>query len=412
MNEHEQDQRELELQLVRRPQDAAVRSRYAALLLQQQMWNEALTQFELLVQAEPSQATAFVGAARCLLAQGNTPEAMQLYSQAHNLEGFVSDPELQAAWENVRPKRGRLHAISTNTDNVVPLVSPSSSRISFDDVAGMEDLKKTLRMQIIEPFQRPGLFARFRKKAGGGVLLYGPPGCGKTMMARAIATECRASFISVGITDVLSAWIGGSEQNLALMFQKARADKPAVLFFDELDALAYSRSKAQSEHTRQTVNEFLSQLDGFEQNNEGALVLAATNMPWDVDSAIKRPGRFEKQIFVPPPDAAARAALFEMKLKQLPCDTIDYRMLAARTEYCSGADVDGIIDAAKEYVLADIIHTGKERNISADDLTRACEGVTPSTLDWLRTARNLVKYGGGDQSYKQVEAYLKNTKFR
>jgi len=140
--------------------------------------------------------------------------------------------------------------------------------------------------------------------SGGGILLYGPPGCGKTMLARAVANECNAAFVAVGISDVLNMWLGESERNLAAQFEKARAQQPCVLFFDELDALAYARSKAGSASARTVVNEFLTQLDGIGRENRGVLVLAATNMPWDVDPAMKRPGRFSRQIFVPPPDLA------------------------------------------------------------------------------------------------------------
>ena len=134
-------------------------------------------------------------------------------------------------------------------------------------------------------------------------MLYGPPGCGKTMMARAIASECNASFTAVGISDILNMWVGQSERNLAGLFDKARSEAPAVLFFDELDALAFARNKAHSDHTRTLVNEFLNQLDGMAGQNDKLLVLAATNMPWDVDEAMKRPGRFDRQVFVPPPDS-------------------------------------------------------------------------------------------------------------
>jgi SpoVK/Ycf46/Vps4 family AAA+-type ATPase len=242
------------------------------------------------------------------------------------------------------------------------------------------------------------------------LLLYGPPGCGKTLMARAIATECDATFIPVGISDILSMWIGQSEGNLAALFDKARSYRPAVLFFDELDALAYSRSKAQSDHTRSTVNEFLNQLDGMGGDNEHVLILAATNMPWDVDPAMKRPGRFDRSIFVPPPDAASRAEMFRTKLVDVPIGELDYQSLAKVSEYASGADVDGIIDEAKDRVLADIMDGGEERVITQQDLLAAAGEIEPSTLDWLRTARNLVKYGGSDRSYKDVEAYLKKVR--
>jgi SpoVK/Ycf46/Vps4 family AAA+-type ATPase len=278
------------------------------------------------------------------------------------------------------------------------------------DVVGMEQLKKTLRLQIIEPFRNPGVFQRFRKKSGGGVMLYGPPGCGKTMIARAIATECGAEFESVGISDVLNMWIGESERNLADLFEKARSRRPCVLFFDELDALAYSRSKASSGAAHTVVNEFLAQLDGFADDNEGLLVLAATNMPWDVDPAMLRPGRFSRQVFVPPPDATARRQIIELRLQDIPCADIDSDIIAARTEFFSGADIDGLLDIAKETVIADILDSGTERELLTADLMDALDVITPSTLDWLKTARNLVKFAGADHSYKDVEKYLKKVR--
>jgi SpoVK/Ycf46/Vps4 family AAA+-type ATPase len=132
---------------------------------------------------------------------------------------------------------------------------------------------------------------------------------------------------------VLSMWIGESERNLASLFDKARHSRPCVLFFDEIDALAYSRSKAQSEHTRQVVNEFLAQLDGFGADNQGVLILAATNMPWDVDSAMKRPGRFSRSVFVPPPDPEARSRIVELKLAGVPHENIDSRAIGAATAH-------------------------------------------------------------------------------
>jgi SpoVK/Ycf46/Vps4 family AAA+-type ATPase len=282
--------------------------------------------------------------------------------------------------------------------------------VRFEDVGGMTALKKSLRLHIVEPFLRPSLFARFKKDGGGGILLYGPPGCGKTMIARAIASECNASFLSVGISDVLNMWMGESERNLAQLFEKARAQKPCVLFFDELDALAFSRSKAQSEHSRTIVNEFLAQLDGLERNNRDVLFLGATNMPWDVDAAMKRPGRFSRQIFVPPPDLDARRHIIAIKLRDVPTEGIDAEALAKATEQFSGADIDGLIDLAKESAIHDIIAGNAERPINAADFDFALDECQPSTIEWLKTARNLVRYAGSDTSYRDVEKYLKQAK--
>jgi SpoVK/Ycf46/Vps4 family AAA+-type ATPase len=205
-------------------------------------------------------------------------------------------------------------------------------------------------------------------------------------------------------------YIGESERNLAAMFDKARHSRPCVLFFDEIDALAFARSKAQSEHTRQVVNEFLSQLDGFSTDNKDVLILSATNMPWDVDSAMKRPGRFSRQVFVPPPDEAARAHIVELKLRGVPHEGIDGAAIAKITPHFSGADIEGLVELAKDYVLEDHVARNVERAILQADLLRAARSMHASTVDWLRTARNLVKYAGADDSYGEVDAYLKANK--
>lgn len=400
---------ELERLLVAEPFNGPAREEYAALLASAGDWAQALKQWQLIEQQAPSSATGFLGAARCYLELGDMALAAERYEQARRKSDFRDDPMISNRL--VARQRPALQVISGERGERAAEVVPmsASGTVRFVDVVGMEELKKTIRLRIIEPFLKPGLFARFSKKTGGGLLLYGPPGCGKTLIARAIAGECNAQFVSVGISDILNMWIGESERNLAALFQKARSARPAVLFFDELDALAYSRSKASSEHTRTLVNEFLSQLDGLSADNDRLLVLAATNMPWDVDPAMKRPGRFDRQVFVPPPDEQARAEMFRLKLVSVPTEPLDLRALAALTPHCSGADIDGIIEAAKEQVLSEILESGVERPLRQADLAAAARSAQPSTLEWLRTARNLVKFGG-DSTYRDVEAYLKVAK--
>ena len=401
---------DLERQLLANPFDGALREAYAQCLLDEREGELALAQFELLCKQNPQQAAGHVGAARALMLLGRRPEALSRYAKARPLDGFAADEELDRLESQARRAAPQLRVVSETASNVVPIQRVPEERIRFSSIVGMEDLKKTIRIKIIEPFVNPGMFQRFRKQAGGGILLYGPPGCGKTMIARAVANECNAEFISVGISDVLNMWMGESERNLASIFAKARAQAPCVLFFDELDALAYSRSKANSEHTRTIVNEFLAQLDGIGQDNKGLLILAATNMPWDVDPAMKRPGRFSRQIFVPPPDAEARQRMLEVKLTGVPCDALDYATIARQTAHYSGADIDGLIELAKEAALEDNIVNGRERSLTPSDFTHALTSVQPSTVEWLRTARNLVKYAGDDGSYRHVESYLKKTK--
>jgi transitional endoplasmic reticulum ATPase len=402
---------DLEQLLLTNPFDAALRAEYALLLFEAGESEAALGQYDLLCQQNALNGAAHLGAARALLQLSRHPEALARYGKARTMQGFEADTALDHLESQARRSTSsQLRVVSDQGTKVVPIQRAPEEKIRFSSIVGMDDLKKTIRIKIIEPFINPGLFQRFRKQAGGGILLYGPPGCGKTMIARAVANECNAEFMSIGISDVLNMWIGESERNLAAIFDKARSQAPCVLFFDELDALAYSRSKANSEHTRMVVNEFLAQLDGVGKDNKSVLILAATNMPWDVDSAMKRPGRFSRQIFVPPPDAEARLRMLEVKLTGVPCEALDLPSIAQKTAHYSGADMDGLIELAKESALEDSIVNGSERPLNSTDFAHALASSQPSTQDWLRTARNLVKYAGDDGSYRDVETYLKTAR--
>lgn len=405
---------ELERQLVRDPFDAEARRQYARALGEADRHADALEQWTLSIRQEPGVADLHLAAAECCDALGDGEGTRQRVAEARRCADFdESNPRLAKLEPEETPEPSKLRAITggrASVQNADVVSIASTDTVRFADVVGMAELKKIIRLRIIEPFLRPGLFQRFKRRSGGGVLLYGPPGCGKTLIARAVATECEASFTPVGISDILNLWVGESERNLAAIFEKAREETPSVIFFDELDALAFSRSKAQSDYTRTLVNEFLNQLDGMSGENEKVLILAATNMPWDVDDAMKRPGRFDRQIFVPPPDAPARAEMLQVKLRDVPTDPFDAEHLAAACKHFSGADMDGLIDRAKDAVLGEILEGGEERNLRQEDLLEAVEAIEPSTLEWLRTARNLVKFGGGSGAYKDVEKYLRGAK--
>ncbi|KQO17259.1 ATP-binding protein [Paenibacillus sp. Leaf72] len=283
----------------------------------------------------------------------------------------------------------------------------SVPKITFEDVAGLTELKKSIHIRIISPFYNQGLFSKFRKKIGGGVLLYGPPGCGKTYIARATAGECRASFIPVHITDILDPYIGVSERNLKDMFDKARSQKPSIMFFDEIDTLGYNRSKSSSSSMRGVIDTFLTEMEGIDTNTDQVLILGATNLPWDVDGALKRPGRFDRMVFVAPPDVEARKRTFEMKLHGRYVKQMDIAKLAASTEFYSGADIDNVVERATEIVLEHILETGVERPIGIKDMEQALGEIRPTTLEWLRTAKNYVKYSNQSGIYNEVEHYLR-----
>lgn len=392
--------------------DASVIFERAQKMLTNNEAASALLLFELILDSTPDSIKALLGIQSCLFSLGRHEEATtythklaELSSKPDALETPSTCPRKAATTKHLNMVPGNKKSIPTNILTAFPI---AERKIGFSDVVGMKDLKNLVRLKIIEPFLNPSLFARFSQKSGGGILLYGPPGCGKTYLAKAIATECDAEFISVGISDVLSMWIGETESQLAAIFEKARHSKPCVLFFDELDALAFCRSKSQADHSRTLVNEFLTQMDGIGKSNDQILILGATNMPWNIDSALKRPGRFSRQIFVPPPDEDARALMFEMKLRNVPTAEVNFMKLASTSALFSGADIDGVIEEVKERVLAEIIESGQDQVISEQALLETCKAHNPSCIDWLKTARNLVMYGGADKSYADVERYLKN----
>ena len=279
-------------------------------------------------------------------------------------------------------------------------------RIAFADVGGMEQLKEEIRLKILYPRLHPELYAAYGKKSGGGILLYGPPGCGKTHLARATAGELGATFISVGIADVLDMWIGSSERNLHRIFSVARSHGPCVLFFDEVDALAASRSDFKGSSGRHVINQFLAELDGAESSNDGVLVIGATNAPWHMDSAFRRPGRFDQIVFVPPPDRSARSAILRVLLRDRPAAGVDVERLAASTDGYSGADLQGIVDRAIEAKLAAAIREGVPRPIATQDLLTAIKGVRPTTREWFATVRNYVLYANEGGLYDPVRPYL------
>jgi transitional endoplasmic reticulum ATPase len=290
-----------------------------------------------------------------------------------------------------------------------PLTELNREGITFADVGGLEDVKEDVRMKIILPFQKPELFRAYGKKEGGGILLYGPPGCGKTLLARATAGECAAVFMNVAIDAVLDMWFGESERKLGALFDEARKNIPTVLFFDEVEAIGGSRQLVRHSPGKTLVNQLLAEMDGVAGSNSRMLVMAATNAPWHVDAALRRPGRFDRVIFVPPPDRAARLEILRLHLRTRPVDSsIDLTELAKKTDEFSGADLSELVERASEKPLREALRSGVVRDINQADFKEVLKNSKPTTREWFSTAKNYATFSNSGGLYDDLLEYLKN----
>ena len=386
---------------------------------------------ESLLTQDDAPAAARVLLARIRLREGNVPGAVDAYKAALEQDPAVEDATLSdhlgvhAGATNDEGYEGhegddgdpggevfegrlRARAPGADDDEAEDEAGRRVERpkIDFASVGGMDAVKKDIDIKIIQPMLQPKLYEAYGKAVGGGILMYGPPGCGKTHLARATAGQVDAQFMCVGLNDVLDMWIGRSERNLHALFERARQSTPFVLFFDEVDALGASRSDFRDNSMRMVINQFLEELDGARSSNDGVLVLAATNAPWHLDAAFRRPGRFDRVIFVPPPDEGARESILKVMLAEKPIGKVDYGKLAKKTDGFSGADLMGVVDLAIEEKLREAMKTGRPVPIETGDLVKAAKKVKPSTKEWFATARNYVLYSNEGGLYDDVARYL------
>lgn len=280
------------------------------------------------------------------------------------------------------------------------------SDINFEKVGGMQKVKEEIDLKIIKPLLHKDLYKAYGKKTGGGILLYGPPGCGKTHIAKATAGEIDANFINIGINDILDMWLGSSEKNLHEIFETARKNKPCVIFIDEIDALGANRNDINKNTGRTVINQFLAELDGIDSDNDGILILGATNAPWYIDPAFRRPGRFDRIIFVAPPDNEARAEIYKIQLKEKPTESIDFKALAKKSKTFSGADIKASIDIAIEEKLQQSFKDGIPKPLKSKDITKAISKMKPSTKEWFSSAKNYALYSNDSGLYDDILIYL------
>jgi SpoVK/Ycf46/Vps4 family AAA+-type ATPase len=295
----------------------------------------------------------------------------------------------------------------SDADGPVSLWEAERPAVTLANVAGLAEVKRHLDTTFLAPLRNPELAAAFGQKPGGSLLMYGPPGCGKTFIAKAIAGDLGASFIHVTLADLLSKWIGESEKAIQSVFRHARAAAPCVIFFDEFDALGGRRTSGGggSQAMRMLVTQLLEELDGVASANDGVYFLAATNRPWDIDTALRRPGRIDKTVLVLPPDAVARAAIVQGALVDKPADDVDVVAVAAATEGFSGADLSHLTTTVLQQAMAESMSRGALVPVTTDAVLAAVGGITPSTASWFDQVAPVLEYGVDDGTFDQLRAY-------
>ncbi len=417
--------RAIEAAVAAEPANAALRIHLAGLLIDADRPQDALGQLEDVLHAEPDHVEALGMAARVgnVLGDPRAPGWKRMHDSLSGPLGQVPPPKEQAVTAE-GPVGGE--PISAGTVDGEPSEEPDWDQFLHDvladagylepvtlaDVGGLHDVKERLEQSFLAPLRNPELRRTYGAHLRGGLLLWGPPGCGKTFLARAVAGELGARFVTVGLHQILDMWLGNSEKQLHDLFDMARRNTPCVLFFDELDAIGHSRMDLGRSSARNVVAQLLVELDGVETSNEGIFVIGATNQPWDVDPALRRPGRFDRTMLLLPPDAEARAAILRSNLRDRPLGPVDFDELARLTDGMSGADLRLACEDAAERALGEALRTSNVQPIGADQLRAAIAATRPSTAAWFESARNHVRYANAAGEYDELAAHLRQRRYR
>ncbi|MRH85922.1 AAA family ATPase [Nocardia sp. SYP-A9097] len=400
--------------LEQNPELLTLRLRVVELLADRERYADALTHCATALGQDPGNVTAMALLQRCsaALAAGASPAPAAPAEPPKPANGFD--------WAAAEREVGDIIKPAFVDDDGEPLAVVEGDvglfekpKLSLSEVGGMQDVKEQLELSLLGPLRNPELAKAFGTSARGGLLLYGPPGCGKTFIAAAVAGELGANFYPIEIADILDIHLGASERNLHQIFEVARRNAPCVLFIDEIDALGYKRSQMSgSAGLRTVVNQLLTEMDSATGDNEGVYILGATNHPWDIDVALRRPGRFDRMILVTLPDPDARVSILRHHLKDRPIEGIDLKAIAIATEGFSGADLAHIATSATQLAMADSLKAGAIRPIRMPDIEQALAGIRPSTGAWFESARNVVEFANNDGAYDELATYMKRMKLR
>ncbi len=406
------------------PDDVPLRLHLATLLLRSGQRDEAVRHLGAVLQREPGNAAA-LGMLTAAAEVGGPPPAASPASPASpgtesgaGQPASAKDPTEGYDWSQAEDEMrdvlptmfvGETGAIGSSSAGLdeARAYDAEHTGLTLADVAGLDEVKKRLEAAFLAPMRNPELRKLYGKSLRGGLLLYGPPGCGKTFIARAVAGELGARFMSVSFTDLIDMFVGRSERNIHDLFEVARSHAPCVVFLDEVDAIGQKRSQLRNTPMRSAVNQLLLELDDVTSNNSGVFLLAATNHPWDVDSALRRPGRFDRTLLVLPPDGPAREGVFRFHLRERPVAGIDLGKLSRLTDGYSGADIAHICETAAERALLDSVRRGEPRLIGQADLEAAVTEVRPSLGTWFETARNVALFANEGGAYDDLVAYLR-----
>jgi SpoVK/Ycf46/Vps4 family AAA+-type ATPase len=370
----------------------------------QKKYSTAIVILEELAKTNGSNPEVLLLYAKALFREGAKEQAKSVYQKTLKINPSFADEEMDQEFRLRQYEKVDDASDEEEDEGIRNFEKPS---VNFSRVGGMQYVKEQIELKIINPLKFADLYKAYDKKAGGGILLYGPPGCGKTYIAKATAGEINANFINVSIHDVFDMWLGASEQKLHAFFEAARRNAPCVLFFDEIDALGANRNDMKNHAGKHVINQFLSELDGVSSNNDGVLILGATNVPWHLDPAFRRPNRFDRIIFVPPPDVDSRRNILEILLEKKPVSGIDYHVLAKKTADYSGADLKALVDICIEDKLKDSFSTGVPTPISNKDLIKAMDKHKPTAVkEWFQAARNYALYANETGLYDEIAKYL------
>jgi SpoVK/Ycf46/Vps4 family AAA+-type ATPase len=407
-DEFEEALDDVEYFLDRQPDNAEALQRQADLLMHTGHALEAVKVYDKLISLEPTSAEHLVGRAKAYEQLDYFEESIK--DLEHALELDPQHAEARQFRHSMQMRRqgfgmeDDLYSAYSRGDEETFLGESKVPEARFADIGGLDSVKLLIRETIEYPLKYPELSARYGKSAGGGLLFFGPPGCGKTLLARAAAGECNVRFINVNLATVLDKWVGNSEKAISMIFALARKKVPTIIFLDEVDAIGGSRANMQAGWEKKLISQLLIELDGLSSENKNVMVLGASNAPWEVDFALRRPGRLGRLVFVPPPDAAARADIFRIYLARKPfLDAhIDPVALGEATTNYSADAIRQIVENAASIPWRQAIETGEERAINQADLLQAIAETPADLAEWTKLVGRYEEFAKQSQTKSAI----------